>query len=481
MNFSILLLIAAVTSLSFFDYKELYVNPKIEEVQFAENVTTFADETKPILRVYTNSTREIVACLVPNACIKGGVKNQELYIPNQMKSHSKLIQRCVRSNFLLKFINTNSRIGEKTQKQIYVDVDVLGLPFIHPFFKHFAHFGPKFIAFSMLPFSLFASKTRSITPYCISHNNTFKSCDTGKQWPKKPRIVVADKVIHNRKGDWNHDFVHMLSSNSSLLHILPIEDKEQSPLMCFRSVITSPLKYDGTVELHDRLLREKGIIRVHEKEDLCKPHIVVLFRNPDHKVSRAFRRETMESIEEQLFGDLKNVDINASIETIIDLGSGRQLEEQIEVFQKADILATAHGAELTNAFALTSGARLVEISPFGLYDDWFKRTMFASGGHRKKICAPPDRKLLRACIRDRMLKRGEDIKNIDGSKAMKEFDELSRSFQWGQNNPKCHLHEEENRKCVRKQRVLINAVQLSEVIIDQVRSFCYVKRKTHGS
>lgn len=245
--------------------------------------------------------------------------------------------------------------------------------------------------------------------------------------------------------------------------------------MCFLSVVTSPLRYDGSIGIHDNILRRKGVQRtmqLRSATSFCKPRVVILFRDPGRKLHITFPKATREKLAETLGVHLERENLEADVEIIIDLGKGPSQQEQMEVFQRADILVSATGAELTNALFLRNNARLIELSPFGLYDGWFHNTIHAAGAHGTKICAPPDRELFKACVKDKMIKRGEDKNKLLSSAAMREFDELARSYQWLASNRKCHLTDIESRRCVRQQRTLIDAEQLSSLILVEARALC---------
>lgn len=433
------------------------------------------DSSESPLRLYTNTTGSAIACMIPNVCFSNsGGRKQVLLVPARLRSHNTLLRACVPSNLPIDYYET----GTVDSGLNRIDVDVLGIPFVDKFYKHFAHLGPKIIAFSLLPSSLFLSKNRTIVPHCVTPSGKPRSCETRSEWPVRPRIVVGDHVIHNRKGVWNQDFTRLISNNFAYLHVQKFKNENDIPTMCYRSAITSPLRYDGSVELHDRILREKGVQRTLElgsNSELCKPRVVVLLRAPGRKLHRTFPEDMRVKLLETLDDQLKRANLVADPEIIVDLGSGRTPLQQMEVFQRADVLASAHGAELTNALFLRNEARVIELSPFGLYDSWFHKTIRAAHAQETKICAPPDRQQFKACIKDRMVKRGEDRNHVNQSPAMKEFDELANSHQLHPDQPKkCQLKEEESRRCVRKQHILIDAEELSALIVAEVRALCSV-------
>lgn len=423
------------------------------------------------VRVYTNAKNTIVACMLPDACISNYLVNHVVHLPKYMRLHDKLVRSCLRLNVKVEYYELSESEPDKKQ----IDVNVLGLPYIDKAFKHFAHFGPKVIAFSLLPASLFLSSNRSIVPNCVRSDGKLKRCNNEIKWPSNPRLVVENRVLHNRKGTWNRDFMNFLTTNSTNLHIVNFGDlRNNFPATCFRSAIMSPLKYDGTNELHDRLLREKGVQRQLniKKGNKCEPRVVVLFRDTNRRLDRTFLKSTIEKFPETVHEYLKRVNISATLEIVTDLGRDRGFEQQRQVFEGADLLVSVHGAELSNALFLRNRARLVEISPFGLFDAWFQSTSFAAGAQRQKICAPPDRDQFMQCVKDRMVSRGEDRHDVAKSKAVKEFDLLAKRYRWLERRSKCRVREQDGRKCVRKQRILVDQKQLSELIAREVRSFC---------
>ncbi len=424
-----------------------------------------------LIRIYTDTNGAIVACLLPNACISNlGGMNHVLHLPSNLEILEQLIRSCTRSNLNISYYGQDT----KDLDMIQTDVDILGLPYIDPAYKHFAHFGPKVVAFSLLPASLFLASNRSILPNCASSNGELKSCINALEWPANPRLVVDDRVLNNKKGSWNRDFASFLTTNSKHLHVVRVKNEKNLPTTCFRSAITSPLRYDGTRELHDRLLREKGTERKLGMATgrNCVPHVVILLRDPTRRRDRSLSEKTTVRLPRVLDAYLQRANISAAIEIIKDLGRGREFMEQKAVFARAHILVSAHGAELSNALFLRNGARLVEISPFGLFDGWFRATLFAAGAKKTKICAPPDRERFLSCLKDRMIKRGENRNRVRHSKALKEFDLLARHHHWMERKPKCRVKHTESLKCIRRQRILISAEQLSELIVRETRKFC---------
>jgi len=62
---------------------------------------------------------------------------------------------------------------------------------------------------------------------------------------------------------------------------------------------------------------------------------------------------------------------NASVEWVYGLGI-LNFTEQVQLMQRADVLVTVHGAELSNALFLRRGARIIELMPFGLSTRYYK-------------------------------------------------------------------------------------------------------------
>jgi len=239
------------------------------------------------IRIYTDTTGAGVACMVRDACFSTWRGNQQiLQVPVSLRSHEKLLRTCIRPNQRFHYYEAGEMVGSEV---VHIDhVDVLGMPFVDPFYKHFAHLGPKIIAFALLPASLFLSKNPRVK--CVSPIGEVHNCDVRNEWPSRPRFVVGEGVIHNKKGEWNRDFTRMLSGNLSNLHIHTFKNDGKLPTMCFRSAITSPLNYDGSLELHDRILREKGVERalnLVRDGDVCKPRVVVLLRDPRQRALAA--------------------------------------------------------------------------------------------------------------------------------------------------------------------------------------------------
>ncbi len=51
--------------------------------------------------------------------------------------------------------------------------------------------------------------------------------------------------------------------------------------------------------------------------------------------------------------------------------AGTNFSQQVAMFQRADVVVTVHGAELSNALFLRRGARVIELMPFGHYTTFF--------------------------------------------------------------------------------------------------------------
>lgn len=177
------------------------------------------------LRIYTAVSNETYACMTPHACFSKSESGEYvLYVPASLRTHDKLLRDCIRPNQIMDYYEPGTAIDSELDR-ISINVDVLGMSFVDPFFKHFAHLGPKIIAFALLLASLFLGKNPPILPHCVSPSSKLRKCDKQTEivWPSRPRVVVGDNVIHNRKGVWNKDFTQMITTNSTYLHVQEFE------------------------------------------------------------------------------------------------------------------------------------------------------------------------------------------------------------------------------------------------------------------
>lgn len=376
--------------------------------------TTISTVGKKPLIVYRGDNGQIRACVIPRVCsaepVISGITNigkATFFIPEEYRRSEKTISQCISrwndSNF--EYYRGDSPTNDTT----YYNIDVLGRSCTARWHSHFAHFIFHFSKHVLTITSLFRSEGKSTLPrpQCIYPSNTTKGsspCRNGDLESLRPQLLISHVVL---KHGWTRRFLQFLGrgigaglrTKQPMLHITKwsgrTEDMGEQRMECYRSLVTTPENYDTEKPGHDSLMKAAGI----QREPKCdgKPHIVLLSRRygpgPGY-----LGRKILNSTLNELQSELATIS-DASVEWIYGLG-GLNFSEQVKLIQRADVLVTVHGAELSNAVFLRRGARLIELFPFGFHMNYYKHTV-ADPIHVKHIAyaGKPDPDPFYKCIK----------------------------------------------------------------------------------
>lgn len=363
--------------------------------------------SRPI-SLYYNDERELIACSIPNACLRMYFDTRVLFVPNEYRKHEEIIRRC--HNFvespqyprsfdpMLQYYDPNSSKNPvRWDLRRPVNVDALGISFNGKYFSHFAHFAADFLEYAMIPASLFIGKNRNIvkppgTIQCIYPDGS-STCDE-RLLPRYPRIVIGTDA-HK----WTMNFLRKITDVNKTVHVAP--HTFAKPTTCFRSLIISPLKYDAANRASDRLLQNAGIQRTPRQQ----VNVVILMRPP--WAARGTPRSLVLQLRNQL---RKQLDNDGSTNVTIETGSmvGLEFDAQLDLMQRADILVSPHGAELSNTLFLRRSTTVFEIFPFGwVYRQYFTNILKALHVKRIEVVSQPDEQRFYRCAKDRKLDKNE--------------------------------------------------------------------------
>lgn len=359
-------------------------NSQKDKVEVLPNISK-SDATP--FRLFLNASGAVEACLIPNACMVLNLDRWALFIPKQFRSvyekhcdHQKVSWWPMRD-----YYDENNPPAELVRGlREKFDFDLLGGQLNTIAYRHFADSAPAFVDNAMVPASVFLDHQPSKTLCLLS------PCNNSNSFDLMPRIGLSTNVINETL--WSRAFYKMMTKNFKYLHIIPEQEHYLQPdPTCYRSIIRSTQIYDAKNKLHDRLFREHGVKREREENGLnstCNPHIVVLERDPKVGLKRTMLPGTTDKLQQRF----------PKMEIVRDLGS-LTFEEQIQVFQRTDILVTVHGAELTNSVFFRERTHVLEIMPFGYYYPWFDGIFDSAHVNLTRIYAPPDEEQFYPCAK----------------------------------------------------------------------------------
>ncbi len=364
---------------------------------------SIATEHRPPLVLYHDDNDKLIACSIPNACMRMHIAIREIYVPDAYRVHDAVLRRC------RKFVNSPSfpnsfdpvlRYYEANSSNPVLrdslrnpqDVDVLGSPFNSQYHMHFAHFAADFVEYAMMPANEFVNNPKMsslLRPLCVFRTKS-ELCDSA-HLPRAPRFVLATKRSHG----WITHLLTKISRSNATLHRAPYTSHKVAT--CFRSVITSPQRFDTEYAARDQLLRSVGVKREAPR---AASHIVVLSRGQNG--SRAMPTALKAQLKNELYTQLgKHQLTDTTVEFVENIGR-LGFDGQIALMQRADVLVSAHGAELSNALFLKRGSTVIEIFPFGwVFRNFFTNYFDAVHADRVEFYAPPDPERFMRCMRIR--------------------------------------------------------------------------------
>lgn len=427
------------------------------------------------ITIYNDEAETTKACGIPNVCLHSshseGKTERVVYVPSEYESLKRRLQSCLGFQLEMKFYNRASpptSLREPLRSRM--DVDSLGLPVVDRYFTHFAHFGPEFLR-NLLPISLFLSKPRRLRPRCLSQNGSISECTEMYKWPSNPRVIVSSSAS---KVKWTQDFLALITKDGQYLHNMTAYDAEDAPPICVRSMLTSGTRYSSSVQIHDRWLQSRGVIRNLKQKLPCSPRVVVLLREWNWRLARTIpdpqRSELRSAIEKQL----SSVGIKPKVELIVNLSHARDFTKQIAVMQRADILVCVHGAELTNALFMRRNAHVIELSPFGFQYGYFDGVFATAGVKSVRLCAPPDPTEFRKCII-----KSESKINAENAHKMPpviEYNRLLQQYRANNNTTptkeSCQLHNPSAVICARSQQLPIKPIRVAVAVAKRASDLC---------
>eukprot|EP00171_Calliarthron_tuberculosum_P009548 IDg9548t1 len=430
------------------------------------------------IKIYTDEAQSTQVCGIPDACVLSAYDadafKRVVYVPARYQRHKTRLSRCIPYNFDLQFYDRSSPPRE-LQKPLRdrINVDALGIPITDNFFAHFAHFGPQFVGYTLLPTSLFLAKNRTLRVRCLSNSGELSECAGTNAWPTALRVVVGESEFVT---GWVRDFLGMLTQDGRYLHKTRAYNASHAPPLCFRSLLVTKRGYDSGLEVHDRLLRSKGISRVLApgRGRACAPRVVVLLRAWKWRVARTVPERARNALRTVIESRLAAANITPNVEVIIDLSQGRNLSQQIAVMQRADILLAVRGAELTNTIFMRNGATVIEISPFGNHFGYFEGLFGSAKLNFVRLCSPPDPPEFRKCV----IKAEPNVTsaNVDRAPAVVEYNLLTQQFRT-ENNPitspkACRLDLFRARVCARSQQIPIDPSKIAAVVAQRAGALC---------
>ncbi len=447
----------------------LYVQRLTLRKIFLTHKHTKPSPVKPIIAYY-NSENVLQACSLPNVCIKMHYENRELHLPAIYRSQRTLIRRC--QNFLtqpgfpksllykLQFYDADNTMLPTSEQH---PIDVLGPPLHSEFYKHFAHFVVDFTDSVMVPMSFFATKGNnySLTATCTAPDGASMACDAQ---PLNPRFAVS--ALNTRKGTWTRKFMDYIAdaTHQPLLYYLP-PVKPRTPA-CFRSLITNAVKYDIDYPERDALLRSTGVVR-QSARPRCAPHIIVVSRKP--KAARAIPQKLLVDLRTALRAELTRTNHSATFEFVQDL-SRLTFAGQVALMQRADVLVTAHGAELSNLIFLRRGTTVLEIYPFGwLLRLCFRRMLDSVHARRVELLSPPDPERFESCMQRAGRPKSESDVFKKYARMYYETHDEAKRFHLA---PKFWALPTGMWACFPYQRTVFDPVQLARRIVRESRRRC---------
>lgn len=430
-----------------------------------ERLHEFSSPSKPNngpIVVYRNSVGRVRACVIPGLCTLEPFTGfgTEYHVPERYRESALVLRECY-SQGKMKFYS-----GEQPNYQSVTtyDVDVLGRALVSTWYEHFAHLAKLVLCYVLPPASLFREPGIQTLRNAKCHYPGAKTATPCRNSPLrnvKPRILVSHHVYNL---PWNRDLFDILSSlagrkanQEPLLHFVSdVVNPTHMHMECVRTGLTTATGYDSKEEGKDSLLRKAGVTRA----PVCnrKPHVVVIFRKQGFK--RAPKFATLKALREQLPNQLAK---SASIEW--QEGLYIPFREQIALFQRADVLVSIHGAELSNVLFMRHDARIIEIMPFGYMDRWFY--WLATSVHVKVIPFPsdPDPEKFHQCI----------SKQSESASLAIKLNTLVARFQnsttWEQRRNvalDAPPSDDKFSQCAREQHIAFNVEKLSQLIKAQV-------------
>ncbi len=428
--------------------------------------TVVARNGEPPIVLYHNDEGALVACSIPDTCTRMYFDTRVLLVPKRYRAHEKILRRC--HNFvksrrypesfdpILRYYDTKSPKGLiRWDLERALKVDALGIAFNGQYFSHFAHFAADFLEYGMVPANLFIHNTNaseSPTPQCVYPGGT-RDCDS-RDLPRNPRIVVG-----NDTHKWTSSLLARLVDVNKSVTFAPFTFSK--PTTCFNSVIVSPLKYDIDKPATDRLLRNAGTERTPDK------HTNILILTRPWRVSRGTPTKMVRELKQEL---RKQLNSNGLSETTIETGgmTGLPFDRQVDLMQRADIVISPHGAELSNTMFLRRSSTVIEVFPFGwVYRPFFARMLRAVHAKRVEAYSPPDKKRFESCMKRRHLPKAQRLlyerqENLYRNARTEEDRNAAADFEL----PDVHVMG----ACIRSQATVFNVTRLSEIIVNEVQA-----------
>lgn len=432
-----------------------------------EYLSTRTPNNGPVA-VYRDSVGRVRACIIPGLCTLEpytGLRT-EYHIPVRYRQSAQVLNQC-RMQGKIKFYS-----GQQPEYQSVTtyDVDVLGRALVSTWYQHFAHLAKLVLRYVLPSASLFREPGIRTLNNVQCHYPGMKSgvpCRTDPLSDVKPRILLNHAVYDI---DWNRDLFDMLSSvtgrragREPLLHFVSdVVNPFHIHMECFRTGLVSAAGYNSKEEGKDALLRKAGVTRKPECSPARKPHVVVVYRKPLPKMKRALTIATLKALQEQL---PKHIGNSATIEW--QEGLYIPFREQIALFQRADVLVSVHGAELSNVLFMRHDARVIEIMPFGYMAKWFY--WLATSAHVKVTPFPsdPDEEKFHQCLSKYLTHESADLAMKLNSMVAK----FRNATTWEQRKHLAldvPLSDNVFSQCSRQQHIAFNVEKLSQLIRDQV-------------
>lgn len=441
------------------------------------------------LHFYLDNPQSIDACAIPDACVRATKQHHELSVPNLYQQSAAHLHRCLPPNVHLNFYDPAAPPAALDRalrdKQNF---DVMGLQIEDSYFTHFPHFAREFLEHIAVPAALFLGRHLA-HPHCTpSPGGALVPCmPTQKHRRLDPRFALSERVLGGSASSWKRGFV-ALATNSTTSNLRHVHLFKHSMSLfgpgprCYRSVLSSRLAFNAGSAKRDAMLRAAGVERQlyvrDSTKDACNPHILVVARDPNSDLDRTIPPASLRQLRKELRVQLDRAGLRgATLEFVTGLGS-RPFLEQVAITQRADVLVTVHGAELTNGLFFRRGVSVVEVFPFGYHLPWFDSFFVALGAKHVPVFAPPDFQRFSWCIHRRAVFRLPHMWVLWGRRVLRAFEAKAHEYHSGRakaDKDRAGNYSSDyylGRYCARTQRIFIDPVELASISVREAKALC---------
>lgn len=304
-----------------------------------------------------------------------------------------------------------------------------------------------------------------------------------------PALFVDEDVLTAKVTDWRRSLIEKFTSGRApTLTLMSQQQYAEKTPVCFKSLLTTAM---ASGEVPPRLLQQDstfsellGLQRSRRNAlptEMCKLSVRIV--QPRHSVQHFNDLTDVLSMITNIVQTLNETAPRLDVQ-VLHIPSDLDLEEDIEMMQKIDVLITPHWEHNPSILFLREGSAMLEVFQYGLASGPFPELAHSLALEYNSISSMPDRESFIACLNDLVVRepRREELRVVF-QRSLEEdtqrFDHTNMSSFATTRIPQ--LRNSEARQCLEKQHLLLDPHFIYKYLYYHSRRLCQNNATTDTS